>query len=63
LPKAVVKDVQQADVLFVYDRLKTLTLLPELLPLFYYGTGITCIFVMGTGVSPLWLRKGSRGRL
>jgi len=39
--------------LFVSNRLKSLTLLPELLPWVHYGTSITCVFGMGTGVSPL----------
>ncbi len=36
----VVQDTHHGDTLFVFHRLKSLTLLPELLPLFHYGIGL-----------------------
>ena len=44
---------------FVSNRLKSLALLPELMTLIHYVIGATNVFGIGTGVSPLWIRKGS----
>ena len=48
--------------LIVSNRLKSLALLPELLPLFNYGTGITAVFGIESGFS-LSAEGGIRHRL
>ena len=57
-----VKSTQLSDALFVIHRLRSSALLPELLPLFNYGTGITAVFGIESGFS-MGAKRGIRHRV